>query len=635
MAYYIYDIETYPNIFTLIAKEFDTQNDYEVFEISWRKNEAVRLRNFLLYLKQHKHQMVGFNNLGFDYPVLHKLLTHYSSLKNELDLCYQLFQKAKSIIDTPFENRFSNIVWENDQVVSQIDLFKVHHFDNPARSTSLKVLEFNMRMQNIKDLPFPPNSFLGWDDMDTLIEYNKHDVLATGMFCRKSLGALEFRDKISKKYGVNNMNYNDTKIGKELFIRELEKSSPGSCYKKVNGKRTPNQTPRDIIHFKDILLPYIRFEHPEFQRVHDWFKNNSIINTKGELGDLNCTVNGFTFYYGTGGIHGSISPGVVENDDDFIIDSRDVRSYYPALAIANQLYPQHLGIKFCEIYEKLFKERQQYPKGTVENKALKLALNGVYGDSNNQYSPFYDPQYTMTITINGQLLLSMLAEQLMKVPGLTMCMINTDGLECRYHKQYIDHVNNVCAWWESLTKLELESSRYKRLSIRDVNNYIGEYPGGKVKRKGAYEFENLDWNKNMSALVVPKAVDHVIRTGGDLRQFIENHNDPYDFLLRTKVPRNSRLVAVDYDGEDEPIQNVSRYFISIFGSDLVKVMPPTKNQLKKNCHAPDRRIGINVGYKVTIVNDIFDLDENLTEQLEFEWYIKEARKLIDPIMKGD
>jgi len=213
-------------------------------------------------------------------------------------------------------------------------------------------------------------------------------------------------------------------------------------------------------------------------------------------------------------------------------------------------------------------------------------------------------------------------------------MINTDGLECRYDKQYINHVNDICSWWESLTGLILEPSRYKRLFIRDVNNYIGEYPDGKVKRKGAYEFENLDWNKNMSALVVPQAADHVLRTGGDLRKFIENHNESYDFLLRTKVPRNSRLVAVDYDGNDEPVQNVSRYFISIFGSDLVKIMPPTKNQLAKDHNALDRRIGINVGYKVTIVNDISNLDENLKEQLEFEWYIKEARKLINPILKG-
>ena len=41
-----------------------------------------------------------------------------------------------------------------DRYVDQLDLFLIHHFDNRARSTSLKVLEFNMRADNISDLPF-------------------------------------------------------------------------------------------------------------------------------------------------------------------------------------------------------------------------------------------------------------------------------------------------------------------------------------------------------------------------------------------------------------------------------------------------------------------------------------------------
>jgi len=51
---------------------------------------------------------------------------------------------------------------------------------------------------------------------------------------------------------------------------------------------------------------------------------------------------------------------------------------------------------------------------------LKLALNGTFGDSNNIYSVFYDPQFTMAITVNGQLMLCMLAERLMTIPGLAL-----------------------------------------------------------------------------------------------------------------------------------------------------------------------------------------------------------------------
>ena len=54
-------------------------------------------------------------------------------------------------------------------------------------------------------------------------------------------------------------------------------------------------------------------------------------------------------------------------------------------------------------HEDVYNQRKSFAKGTAENAMLKLALNSVYGDSNNKYSVFYDPKYTMNITINGQL----------------------------------------------------------------------------------------------------------------------------------------------------------------------------------------------------------------------------------------
>jgi hypothetical protein len=41
----------------------------------------------------------------------------------------------------------------------------------------------------------------------------------------------------------------------------------------------------------------------------------------------------------------------------------------------------HYGQVFCDVYEGLFLEREQYDKKThyAENLAIKLALNGSYG----------------------------------------------------------------------------------------------------------------------------------------------------------------------------------------------------------------------------------------------------------------
>ena len=47
---------------------------YRTFEISSRKNQKTDLLNWLSYLKNSDCYMVGFNNLGFDYPIIHDLM---------------------------------------------------------------------------------------------------------------------------------------------------------------------------------------------------------------------------------------------------------------------------------------------------------------------------------------------------------------------------------------------------------------------------------------------------------------------------------------------------------------------------------------------------------------------------------
>jgi hypothetical protein len=338
---------------------------------------------------------------------------------------------------------------------------------------------------------------------------------------------------------------------------ELERLMPGSCYDRSSGRREIRQTWRNNIPLRDVILPYIKFEQPEFTRVLEWFKAQTIVETKGVFTDLCATIDGFQYDFGVGGIHGSVESQTVRSDEEYVIEDWDVKSYYPSLAIANKLYPEHLSENFCDIYKDVYDQRQRHKKGTAENAMLKLALNGVYGDSNSKYSPFYDPAYTMSITISGQLLLCMLAEQLIKTPNLTMVQINTDGLTIKYPRCFKSHVHLVCKWWEHLTKLELEHIDYSVMYIRDVNNYIAVGDDGSIKRKGAYEYE-LDWHQNFSQLVVPKAVEAYLLKGTPVEQFIRNHPDDHDFTLRTKIPRSDQLMFND----TEPLQRITRYIVS-------------------------------------------------------------------------
>lgn len=578
-----------------------------VFEWSERRNDIPALLQFMNTCSISDTEHVGFNNIGFDYPVLHWLMNNYCDRCTVQDL----FNRANAIINTPFNERFINRIWQ--PVVKQIDLMMINHFDNVARFTSLKELEFNMRSGNIQDLPYTPGIPLTVEQIDPLIKYNIHDVEETEKFFNECKSAISLRRSLGEEF----MNYNDTKIGKETFIKELEQSQSGICYTQ-NPKR-PRQTPRERIALGDVILPYIKFEHPEFQRIEQWFRNTVITETKGAITGLSAEIDGFKYDFGTGGIHGSVEGVVFESDDKYAIIDVDVASYYPNLAIVNNLYPEHLSTTFCDIYRSLYERRKQYPKGTPENAVYKLALNGTYGDSNNKYSPFYDSKFTMAITIGGQLSLCMLAEQCHKIPGLTMIQINTDGLTVRLRRSDIPHLMNLCRWWESVTGLELEDVEYFRMSIRDVNNYLAEYTNGKVKRKGKYEYE-LGWHQNHSALIVPKAAEAFLIHGTEPATFIRDHDDMMDFMLRTKVPRSSKL---EHGGVIQ--QNVSRYIITNHGAELIKIMPPTPKQVQADPNAPDRRIAINKGYNVTICNDLRGF---YTSDINYDWYIQEVEKLV-------
>ncbi len=388
---YWYDIEAYINLFS-ICIERDIDGAKWQFEISDWYNQGPDLYRLLMQIAASGGRTGGFNNFGFDYPVLH-LLMQQQGVIDPLTLKY----KANSIIQAQDQNdRFGSIIWDRDQFVPQLDLMKIHHFDNKAKMTSLKMLEFNMRMDDIIELPYPHDHVLTYEESRKVLSYNWHDTSATKRFGRLSAPMIEFRDKLTEKYGKNFTNHNDTKIGADFFIIQLADAGVRA------NKNT--QSPRVCVHVRDIILPYVQFEHPEFQRILEFFRN-AVVPTEGagiktyfsqHEQELTADLNGFHVVFGGGGIHASLSTTTaVSTDTHQIIDS-DVASFYPNLAIENKFFPEHLTEKFCDVYLDVYNQRKKYPKKTAENNMMKLALNGIFGKSNDVHSPFLDPKYTLS-----------------------------------------------------------------------------------------------------------------------------------------------------------------------------------------------------------------------------------------------
>lgn len=675
-----YDIETYPNYFSCGFKHVVTGQRWH-FEIGFRRSDLYMFCLFMRIANRLGCRFVGFNNLGFDYPVIHTIYQNEGASLSVADIYY----KAMSIIKSEHPNaRFANMVWESDWVVEQVDLYKIHHFDNNSKSTSLKALEVAMRMDTVEDLPFPVGIDLNHQQADELDSYRDHDIDATIDFYWRSQTQIKAREELSATFGRNMMNMSDVKIGTTILEIELEKHGI-KLYDYVDRKKVKRQTIRTHINLADVIFPYVQFEHPEFQRIKNYFQSKVITETKGVFVGLIATVEGLQYYFGTGGIHMSVeSQTVISNATHQIVDI-DVASYYPNLGIKNKLYPAHLGHEFCDAYEGVFQTRKQYPKGTVMNEMYKLALNGAYGNSNQEHSVFFDSFYTMSITINGQLLLCMLVEQLIKVPGLRMIQSNTDGVTYYCPREYLDHTRALCRWWESITHLTLEEALYSRMFIRDVNNYIAEKEGGKLKRIGTYAYETaeenpgtreLQWHKDWSMRVVAKAAEAALVHGADIRQFILNHQDPYDFFLKAKVPRSSQLF---YGGVQ--VANIVRYYVSTDGDWLEKAMPSKGpegaykrankltdeyyysviqeisglnpyidnipwdvlpwderiNTKNKSRYEASTRQEICSGWTVKLANDVTqyrvnDCWDDIFNSLNYEFYIAEAEKLVKPLL---
>lgn len=631
---FIYDVETFNNVFLFVIKNVQTGNRW-IFEISPRRNQSHELAIFLHQLRDFGARMVGFNNIHFDYPVIH----YFLELWRQYGLIdpHWLHLKGREIIDGGQENRFANRVWESDHFVEQMDLYMIHHFDNRAKATGLKALEFNMRSHTVEDMPFDPNIPITTPEMiDIGIRYCCHDVNETHKFYDHTWPMIKLRSELSEKFGIDMTNFNDTKIGKQIFIHELENRAPGICYDRISGKKVPRETYRRFINLGEIIFPYIQFKTPEFQRALDFLRSTTIYDTRNppELKDFHVMLRGFRFDIQAGGIHGSLEKTIVHADADHELLDVDVASYYPNLAIKNRVYPAHLSDIFCDVYDEIFQRRKTYDKKSGESAALKLALNGVYGESNSAFpNPFRDPQYTMTITFNGQLSLCMLAEWFLEHPGISLIQINTDGLTARVHRDARPWFDQCFHAWQIYTRLELEKVNYKSMFIRDVNNYIAVGTDGKIKRKGDYQWFTGEpnnvalskvWSQDWSALIVPKAAEAVLVRGERLEDFIYGHTDPFDFMLRAKVRRGDNLVA-EQPGLSRVLPGLTRYYVAKEGPQLFKVMPPLPRQLAVNPSAPPRRTAVQKGWSVRICNTVEDWR---TDLLDHRFYIEQAEKLI-------
>lgn len=618
---WVYDIETLKSLWTYTGKNVDTK---EVVQFVIHK-ELDQREGLDAHLKICEG-MIGFNNLDFDYPVIHTFLNNHlwESPEEMIDL---LYTKAQEIINGQavsenFSRFSSTTIREKNVLIPQLDLYKMWHFNNAARRTSLKALEISMNFPNVMEMEIHHGrDDIRLDEIPTILEYNLNDVEATYEFYLRSEEKIKLRRNLNKKYKLGCMNFSDSKIGEKLVLK-LYCDKTNKDIWEVNKMRTN----RDEIALKDCIFPYIKFKSKEFNELLTKFNSKVIKETKKSI-EESVVYKGFKYDFGTGGIHGCIKAGVYDAGDGYIIIDADVASLYPSIAILNKLYPEHLGEDFCSVYEEdIVKPRLAAKKAGDMTMAdgFKLSANSVYGKSNDEYSFLKDPMYTMKTTINGELMLSMLAEDLVNnIEDLTMLQINTDGLTVKIKEKDIDIYYNICKEWEQITKLTLEYIEYSKMVINDVNNYMAISTKGKIKYKGAFEVDK-DYHKDNSFRIIPFTLSEFFINGINVEETIINHKNIYDFCGRHKFKGQDygEIHFISNDETGSPIIKIQRqqknvrYFVSNKGATFIKQYKKGTSQF------------INKGYGVTIFNNYINQSDY---NINYDFYIKECNKIINTI----
>lgn len=639
---YVYDIEVFQNIFHCSVKNTET-NDIYKFEISERKNQ---LRELVKFFKQVDKYITwgdyyttninipanvifcGYNNLHYDNPIINYIIEYEDKLMqyNIPTICSSIFNLSKTITASSEDNIDEWKHWKYQIWFDTFDILTML-YSNKLR-VGLKEIQVTMQYPNVQEFVCDWTKPLPLEDFDSMIDYNINDIESTSELLNRCKKDVDLRIAIEDEYGVRVLSKDGVNIGMKILTQKyLEKT--GLTWWDIKDLRSP----MSVIPLKDVILPFIKYDSPILQRVLEDMKNQIV--SPGRKGYENKFVfNNLRYSVGVGGIHSVNSPEIIiPRDDEMLIDI-DVASLYPSMLIEYEFYPKHLGKEFLEVYKQIKDERieAKHNGDKVKNETLKLALNGLSGNLQNEHNFCYSPFAVMQIRINGQLLLLMLAEKLTQI-GCRIVQANTDGLFVLLKKDAYSKVNSICREWEQLTKLTLEEDRFKAMYQYAINDYFAITEDNKVKEKGMF-ITTVKLGKGLTPKIIPKAVISFFKDGIPVEDTIKNCTDIRDFLMSEKTGKQWH---VEYMNEEQ--QRTNRFYASTNGGYLWKwkdtghkegeIITYTEPYVGEHKYKASARQYQNMltASGVTLLNK-FD-DKPIEERkINYRYYIMEAYKII-------
>lgn len=675
-AVFVFDIEVFQNIFHCSVKDTETNTIYK-FEISERKNQLRELVKFFKQVnkyitwgeyytttRQIESNIIfcGYNNLHYDNPIINYIIEYEDTLMNHnvFTICSSIFNLSKTITTSKEDNIDTWKHWKYQIWFDTFDILTML-YSNKLR-VGLKEIQVTMQYPNVQEFVCDWTKPLPLEDFDSMIDYNINDIESTSELLNRCKDAVDLRIAIEDEYGVRVLSKDGVNIGMKILTQKyLEKT--GLTWWDIEGLRSP----MDYIPLKDIILPFIKYDSPILNRVLEDMKSQVV--SPGRKGyENNFVFAGLRYTVGVGGIHSKNDPEIIIPKEDEMLIDIDVASLYPSMLIEYGFYPKHLGPEFLEVYSQIKNERieAKHNGDKVKNETLKLALNGLSGNLQNEHNFCYSPEAVMKIRINGQLLLLMLAEKLTQV-GCRIIQANTDGLFVLLKKDNYQQINTICRNWEQLTKLTLEEERFEAMYQYAINDYIAVttlYPDMKkrflsgetiirkstkkpytcieeiqedfIKTKGMFITKVL-LGKGLSAKIIPEAIIKYFVDGIPVEQTIKECKDIKKFLMSEKTGKQWH---VEYMNKEQ--QRTNRFYASTNGGYLWKwkdtghkegeIITYTEPYVGEHKYKASARQYQNMltASGVTLLNK-FD-DKPIEERkINYRYYLREALKIIEEL----
>lgn len=596
-----FDIEVLKNCFLCTIYNTETK-EITTFEISVRKNDISELIKFFTI---NKYYFVGYNCIHYDSPIINYVIKYFKNTLYDVEIiCNSLYNLSTIIISDKNQDVWKEYKYADNFL--QIDLMTMLY--SKALRVSLKSLQVTMHYHNVQEMDVNWKLDIAIDKIDNLISYNINDVMSTAELLQRCEKDLNLRLNIEKEYNIKCLSKDGVGIGTRLLAKKYIEET-GLKWEDVKDLRSP----MDAIPLNDVILPQIQYKTPILQDLLAHLK--AITVSPGRKGlEKKFILDNRLISVGVGGIHSKNKPEIIIPKDDELFLDTDAASLYPSLLIEYGFYPKHLGEEFVNIYKKIRTERLIAKHAGEKNKdeTLKLLLNAVTGNLQNEYSWLYSPFAVMQIRMNGQLLLLKLAEMLIDI-GCKIVQYNTDGLFLICKKNKKDEYDRIIKEFEIFSRLTMETSEFKSMYQYAINDYFAIPTNNKIKEKGMFLTE-VKLGKGLTPKIIPKAIQKYFLEGIPIQKTIRDCKDIKEFLMSEKT---GKQWTVEYGGIKQ--QKVNRFYASNSGYRLIKWKRKKDGSKQEQDMLADSPV---------IILNRFNTSTDFDYNINYIYYIRECQKII-------